>query len=150
MPYDINQFSPGYGGTINSNGDVVNIADSVDATSKTVKSQPYNTTNSVTISSAGTVSGAITLGGQMLVGLLIPSTWDGGNITIQGCDTLGGTYVDVYDSTGTICTATVGGVSRIVGLSGSMLQAVANIPFIKLKSASAVAANRTIVVLAKG
>lgn len=30
MPYDINQFSPGYGGTINSSGNVVNIADTLD------------------------------------------------------------------------------------------------------------------------
>lgn len=30
MPYDISQFSPGYGGTINSSGNVVNIADTLD------------------------------------------------------------------------------------------------------------------------
>lgn len=150
MPYDINQFSPAYGGTINSNGDVVNVADSVDGTTKTVKTQPYNSTNSVTVSSGQTTSGGITLGGQMVVGLLIPSTWDGGNITVQGSDTLNGTYVDVYDSSGNICTATVGGASRIVGLSGSLLQAVSNLPFIKIKTANAVGANRTIVILAKG
>lgn len=30
MPYDITQYSPGYGGTINSSGNVVNIADTLD------------------------------------------------------------------------------------------------------------------------
>lgn len=109
-----------------------------------------STTTTVTIATSGTTSGAIALNGNNLVGLLIPSTWDGGNITIQGCDTVSGTYVDVYDSNGSIATVTVGGASRIVGLTGSFMQAVANIPFIKLKTASAVAATRTIVILQKG
>lgn len=149
MPYDISQFSPGYGGTINSSGNVVNVADAINSTGE-VKTTQQQLTTSVTIANGATVSGAIALGGTTLVGLLIPSTWDGGNITIQGCDTSGGTYVDVYDSNGNIVTATVGGASRIVSLTGNMLQAVANIPHIKLKAASAVGASRTIVVLSKG
>lgn len=115
-----------------------------------VANTAQNKSTSVTIATSGTISGAITLNGNNLVGLLIPSTWDGGNITIMGCDTVGGTYVDIYDSNGNIATVTVGGVSRIVGLTGSIMQAVANVPFIQLKSASAVAATRSIVVLAKG
>lgn len=149
MPYDISQYTPTYGGVINSSGNVVNVGDSIDTTNN-VKTTSSNTSTSATISSGQTVSGAITISGQSLVGLLIPSTWDGGNITIQGCDTVGGTYVDVYDSGGTIATVTVGGASRIVGLSGSILQSVANVPFLKLKAASVVGANRTIVVLSKG
>lgn len=107
-------------------------------------------TASVTVSNGGTTSGEYYLNGNMLVGLLIPSTWDGGNITIQGSDVSGGTFVDIYDSVGSIVTVTVGGGSRIVSLTGNPLQAVANVPYIKLKTASAVSADRTIKILAKG
>lgn len=115
-----------------------------------VVSTTQNATATATIATSGTVSDAVTLNGYSLVALSIPTAWDGGNITIQGCDTVGGTYVDVYDSNGNIATVTVGGADRIVGLTGSFMQAVASIPFIKLKAASAVAASRSIVVMAKG
>lgn len=107
-------------------------------------------TASVTVANGATTSGEYYLNGNMLVGLLIPSTWDGGNITVQGSDVSGGTYVDIYDSVGSIVTVTVGGASRIVSLTGNPLQAVANVPYIKLKTASAVGADRTIKILAKG
>lgn len=149
MPYDITQYNPAYGGTINSSGNVVNVADAINASGQQITTTA-NTSTSVSIATSGTTSGAITLAGQTLCGLIMPSTWDGGNITIMGCDTSGGTYVDVYDSYGSIVTLTVAGGSRLVGLSGSHLQAVANAPYIKLKAASAVAASRTIVVLTKG
>lgn len=107
-------------------------------------------TASVTVANGATTSGEYYLNGNMLVGLLIPSTWDGGNITVQGSDVSGGTFVDIYDSVGSIVTVTVGGASRIVSLTGNPLQAVANVPYIKLKTASAVGADRTIKILAKG
>lgn len=37
MPYDISQFSPAYGGTINSSGNVVNVADLIDETTGLMK-----------------------------------------------------------------------------------------------------------------
>lgn len=114
-----------------------------------VATTAQSTSFTATIATSGTVSDAITLLGNNLVGLIMPSTWDGGNITIQACDTSGGTYVDVYDSNGNIATIT-GGASRMIGLTGSIMQAVANAPYIKLKCATAVAASRSIVVLSKG
>lgn len=107
-------------------------------------------TNTAIISNGGTLSPTISLYGNDLVGLMIPASYDGGNITIQGSNAQDGTFVDVYDSNGNIVTATVGGASRIVGITGSFLQAVANIPFIKLKTATAVGADRSIIVLSKG
>ena len=107
-------------------------------------------TNNAIVGNGTTTTSTISLYGNDLVGLLIPSAWDGGNITIQGCDTQTGTFVDVYDSIGNIVTLTVGGSSRIVGITGSFLQAIANIPFIKLKTALTVGADRTVIVLSKG
>lgn len=106
--------------------------------------------NTIVIANGQTTSDFIPLYGNDLVGLQIPASWDGGNITIMGSYANDGTYVDVYDSNGNIVTVTVGGASRIVSLTGTFLQAVANIPFIKLKAASAVGANRTIYITSKG
>lgn len=106
-------------------------------------------TSSVVIANGGTISGSYHLDGNLIFGLIIPTGWDGGNITIQGSDSESGTYYDVYDSNGAIVTATVA-ADRLVSLVGNHLQAVANIPYIKLKSASSVGADRTIKILAKG
>lgn len=107
-------------------------------------------TSSVTISSGSTVSTQFALDGNLLCGFVIPSGYDGGNITIQASDADGGTFYDVYDSNGTVVTATVAGDSRIVNLVGNSLQATASVPYIKIKSTSAVGADRVIKVLAKG
>ena len=149
MPYDISQYSPTYGGVINSSGNVVNVADSIDANGfvRTAVSQVQST---ATISNGGTTSNVITLTSQILVGLVIPSTYDGGNITLQGCATSNGTFVDIYDSNGNICTITIGGANRIVSLTSIFLQSVANVPYLKLKASNTVAADRNITILQKG
>lgn len=107
-------------------------------------------TSSVTVSSGSTVSTQFALEGNLLCGFVIPTGYDGGNITVQGSDASGGTFYDIYDSNGTVVTATVAGDSRIVNLVGNSLQAVASVPYIKIKTASAVGADRVIKVLAKG
>ena len=103
----------------------------------------------VTISNGTTTSGAIALDGYLIGGIEFPATWDGGNVTIQVGFTSGGTFYDAYDSIGTIVTLTAG-TSRYVGITGSFLQAIASAPFIKLKSASAVGADRTLNISVKG
>lgn len=109
-----------------------------------------NNSVSVTILNGATTSEGIVMNGYMLGGLIIPTIWDGGNITIQVSDSLAGTYVDAYDSQGNIVTLTVSGGSRYIGITGTFLQAIASAPFIKLKSASSVAADRVITVAVKG
>jgi hypothetical protein len=108
------------------------------------------TTASVTISNGGTISGEVNKADNNLFGFVIPSTWDGGNITIQGCEVSGGTFLDVYDSYGNLITVTVAGSSRIIALTNNHLQAIAAIPYIKLKSASSVSADRIIKIIVKG
>lgn len=109
-----------------------------------------NNSVSVTVLNGTTTSEGIVMNGYMLGGLIIPATWDGGNITIQVSDSLAGTYVDAYDSQGNIVTLIVAGASRYIGITGTFLQAIASAPFIKLKSAFSVAADRVITVAVKG
>lgn len=107
--------------------------------------------NTLTIPSGGTTtSGNVDLGDKPLVALLIPASWDGGNLTITASDTAGGTYGPVYDSTGSQITITVGGAARVVALVGTQLQAMASLRYVKLVAASAVAADRSVVVISKG
>lgn len=106
--------------------------------------------NTITIMNAGTVSGSVDLGDKQLVALSIPTSWDGGNLTLQASDTAGGTYLPVYDSSGAQVTIVVGGASRIVSLIGTQLQAVCSLRYVKVVAASAVAADRAIVVISKG
>lgn len=103
----------------------------------------------VTVGSGTTASGALSMDGYLIGGIEFPSTWDGGNVTIQVGFTADGTFYDAYDSNGNIVTLTVG-TSRYIGITGSFLQAVASAPFIKLKSASAVGADRVLNIAVKG
>ena len=50
-----------------------------------------------TVTVGGTTTGAVDLGGTQLVGIFVPSTFDGTTITIQAAPTLGGTYVPVQN-----------------------------------------------------
>jgi hypothetical protein len=108
-----------------------------------------NTVYSATVANGGTTSDSIFMNGYLIGGIEVPSTWDGGNITIQVATSSGGTFYDAYDSTGNIVTVTVG-TSRYIGITGSFLQAVASAPYIRLKSASAVGADRTLNIAVKG
>lgn len=53
-----------------------------------------------------TPTDGIDLIGMTLVGIITPSTFDGTTITFTACDTYGGTYLGVYDKTGTLYTVT--------------------------------------------
>lgn len=107
-------------------------------------------TASITITSGSTESTVFDMNNKLIVGFIFPAGYDGGNITIKGSDLSAGTYVDVWDSNGSQVTATVATGSRLVSLVGNSLQAVANIPYIKIVAGSAVTADRVIKVLAKG
>ena len=112
-----------------------------------------NLQDSVTIANGETEStDFVDLSGKSLTAIKLPDTWDGGNISIYavGSANGSGTYVPVYDADGTAITLVVGGGARIVSLTGSQLQAVAPLQFIKLVAASAVGADRLIGLIAKG
>lgn len=96
------------------------------------------------------ISEAINLEGRTLTSLKIPTGYVSGNITIQACETENGTYVDLYDSFGSIVTLTVAGDNRVVALTNNHMQAVASVQYIKLKSAQNVVADRVFNLIVKG
>lgn len=104
----------------------------------------------LTIKSGQNVSDYADIGRCTMAAIVIPAGYAEGNITLQACDTSNGTYMDVYDSSGTIVTITAAGASRVISLTGTQFQAIAPLSFIKLKSATNAAADRAIPVLAKG
>ncbi|MGB1389984.1 MAG: hypothetical protein ACPG61_13970 [Paracoccaceae bacterium] len=54
----------------------------------------------ITIASGESLSAAINLNGRVIVGIIMPAAWTTAAITMQACDSLGGTYVDVYATGG--------------------------------------------------
>jgi hypothetical protein len=78
------------------------------------------------------------LGGLRNWGILIPSTFDGTQIQFQMSDTLGGTYVGVYDITNTRVIMTVA-ASRYYDIPGELL----GIRFLKIECLTAQATSAT-------
>jgi hypothetical protein len=106
------------------------------------------TTVTWTIAQGATTSDAVDLADRVFAVLMLPSGYDGGNITLQVATTLTGTYADLYTVGGTPCVGTVVGTN--IAITGETLQALAGCRFVRLKCASAVAAQRSIVGVVKG
>lgn len=108
-----------------------------------------NTTLTATIANAASLSGAIDLAGFSQVGLVMPAAWTAANLTFQGCDTLGGTYQDIYDSAGNELTV-IAAASRCI----ADIPELAPFRFIKIRSGTSgtpvsQGASRDIIVVAK-
>ncbi len=58
-------------------------------------------TVSATIANGTALSGAINLGAQTLVAIIIPAAWTAAAISFQASEDGGTTWYDVFDSTGT-------------------------------------------------
>lgn len=78
------------------------------------------------------------IGGLRNWGIIIPSTFDGTQIQFQMSDTLGGTYVPVYDITNTRVLMTVA-VSRFYDIPGELM----GIRFLKIECLTAQATSST-------
>lgn len=94
-------------------------------------------------------SNYVDMGGKVLVALSLPAGITQTTLTFQACDTPTGTYQDVYDSNGNLVTVQIG-AGRIVSLTGTALQALSALQYIKIKTGTAVTADRTIGIIAKG
>jgi len=90
------------------------------------------------------------IGGASLMALYIPTGYTAGNITFTAAASPNDAFRDVYDATGTQVTVTVAGADRVVALTGTQLQAISSLRYIKIKTASNVNADRTIKVILKG
>lgn len=71
-----------------------------------------------TIAESASLSGAVNLQGQRLAAIIMPSAWTTANLTFQAAENNGGTFNDMYDSSGTEITVTAG-ASRFIRLSVS-------------------------------
>lgn len=105
---------------------------------------PLPVTGAPSVITASVASGATLqatgsdLAGLRNWGILVPSTFDGTQIQFQMADTLGGTYVPVYDITNTRVVLTVA-ASRFFDAPGELM----GIRFLKIECLTAQATTST-------
>lgn len=88
-----------------------------------------------------TASAAIDVSGFRHIAFIMPAAWDAATIKMTTCDTIDGTYVPVYDTSGELAVTT--GANRVV----SVVDVIAPLIFIKLVSSATQTAARTVKVL---
>lgn len=100
-----------------------------------------------TIANGDTLSDVVDLGGAAVYGIVLP-TLTGTTLSIQGCDTAGGTYVTLKSIAGAAATITVAtvGAGAYLYLDPSM---TAGWPYLKLLSQAAEGAARSIKLLTR-
>lgn len=99
----------------------------------------------IVIPSSDNTSAAYDLKGYTLVGLMMPTTFNGTAITFKVAPSLNGTYTDLYDTVGAIASVSVT-ASRAYSLDAKTFQ---GFQFMKFKS-TAIEASRSINISLKG
>jgi hypothetical protein len=110
-----------------------------------VNIQRYGKAVTLTIASGGTTSGVFDARGFAFYGLVMPGAFTGTSLTFTVCDTATGTFRALYDVGNTQVSLTVA-ASRAYDLPSEL----SAWPFWKIVSGSSEAADRSLVVLAKG
>lgn len=100
-----------------------------------------------TIANGATLSDAVALGPAVICGMILP-TLTGTTLSIQGCDTSGGTYATLKDINGVAATITVATVGAGAYLYIDPL-ITAGWPYVKLLSQAAEGAARAIKLLVR-
>lgn len=106
----------------------------------------FNPGVSTTILSGATASSAISCGGLVLVGFILPAAFTGTAITFTVSDALAGTYRPLYDAANSLVSMTVA-QGRVYAVDPKNFQGV---QFLKLISGSAEGADRTVVCSLRG
>ena len=99
-----------------------------------------NTNLLVDISEDDDLTNALDMRGKTLVGLIMPAALTSTSITFSGCETVDGTFVDLYDTSGTQISVTVA-ASRYILIDPADF---ASIRFLKIVMGSNELADRTI------
>lgn len=106
---------------------------------------------SATILSSAQISEEIAVPeNHVVVGIIPPTSWDGGNITISSAHTSGGTFFEHYDS-GDASTAAASLIintpvaNKVHGIAPSHM--IGMLGFIKINSASTVSADREVILI---
>lgn len=103
-----------------------------------LKTGPTEGTATVSVAGGNNVSAAVDTTGMRNMGIRVPSTFDGSQITFQNGDTLAGTYQDIYDITGAQVIMTVA-ASRDYDLPGELMW----VRFLKIVCGTAQATTNT-------
>lgn len=107
--------------------------------------QGLNAAQAVQIANAASGSSAIDCLAMVLVGIKFPAAFTGTTVTFEMCDTIDGTYVPVYNSSGQVSYTIAQG--RYYAIDPKDLQ---GIRFLKIKSGSTEGAARTLICSLKG
>lgn len=97
-----------------------------------------------TIASGGATSGAIDLGGRVLCGIFLPSTFTGSVLTFTGAATLGGTYKTVQSAGSDYSINVAGG--KYVAVDP---QVFSGIQYLKIVSGSTEGADRALTIASR-
>ena len=104
-------------------------------------------TATITIADSTTVSQAIDLYGTQLVGIFVPSTFDGTALTFTASDTLAGTYLPVdIDQTSSSAYTVTTAASKYAPLTNP--DVFRGLRFIKIVTSSAQTTTNTVFILA--
>ena len=90
-------------------------------------------------------SNAVDLRGNTLVGVFLPSTFDGTVFTLTGSDTLAGTYVAIQDGAGAAVTVT-SAASKYASFPNPLL--LTGVRFVKIVTTTTQTTTSTIITLA--
>lgn len=105
----------------------------------------FNPNLSETIASGQTTSGVVSTGGMALCGILMPAAFTGTALTFVVCNTSGGTYQPLYNSSGQVSYTVA--ASRYIAITPVDFAGVA---FFKIVSGSSEGATRTLICSMKG
>lgn len=87
---------------------------------------------SVVIASGQSLSAVVHLSDAKLVGIQMPASWDAADLTVQACETSGGTYQNVYDDADNELVIQAAAGRHITLVSPDKFLGVG--PYIKLRS----------------
>lgn len=93
-----------------------------------------------TITNGASVSAAVDLGASSICGLIVPASMEGTTLSIQGCDTSGGTYGTLYDANNNPATITFS-ATRYYYIDPLI---TAGWEFVKILASTTVAADRAV------
>jgi hypothetical protein len=107
-------------------------------------------TVTVDIETSTTVSSAIDLHGATLVGIFLPSTFNGTALTLQASSTIDGAYVAVEDGAGSPAniTLTATAASKYIAISAAIQDQLRGVRFLKIVTSTAQADTDTVITLA--
>jgi hypothetical protein len=94
------------------------------------------TVTTATIGNNASLSAAVDIGPMRSIGIIMPAAWTAADLTFQVCDTLGGTYVNLYDASGTEVDIAVT-TSKAYTLSAAMTRLIAPWRYLKVRSGTA-------------